>query len=299
MYSRSTWLQLLLVLMLGLLWGINWPVVKLLLIELPPLTIRAVAFPSAAILLSIVVRLTGQRLWPDADDWLPIVVTGVFIIFGFNVLATVGQMLTEASRAAIIAYTMPAITGLLAAIFLRESFTRLSLMALCLGMLGILTLGLEDPRALIADPVGVIVMLAAALSWSIGNVLLKARDWSIPALSLTVWFFVVSTAVCWPLVLVLEPPWEQTLPSTRAMALVGYHVLGPMVICYAIWTTLVGKLPTTIAALSALSAPIVGVISSVLIIGEALTAHKIAALVLIVSSVALTFGTHSARTPRT
>lgn len=289
MSKRPVILQLILVLLLGFLWGINWPAVKIMLTEMPPLTIRAVAFPGAALLLAIIAKATGQRLWPQSRDWIPIIVTGVFIIFGFNVLATLGQMLTQASRAAIIAYTMPAITGVLAACFLNEAFTKRSMIALVIGMTGILVLALEDLDALRTDPLGVIVMLAAALSWSIGNVLLKARDWSIPPLSLTVWFFAVSTVVCWPLVAVFEPPWEQSWPSTQIMMILAYHVLGPMVICYAIWTALVNKLPTTIAALSALSAPVVGVISSAVLIGESLTLHKSVALILIVCSVALTF----------
>jgi len=277
------------VLLLGVLWGVNWPVVKVILTEVPPLTIRAIAFPAAAILLAIVVKTRRAPLLPARRDILPIAITGAFIIFGFNVLATFGQTLTEASKAAIIAYTMPAITGVLAALFIGEAFTQRSVLALVIGMGGLGVLASEDLAALIADPRGAGIMVAAALSWSVGNVLLKARQWSVPPLSLTVWFFAVSTLICWPLVLWFEPPSQTPWPSPMICFAMIYHVCGPMVICYAIWTTMVDRLPATVAAIGALSAPVFGVLSSALLIGEALTWQKLLALAMIVLSVALTF----------
>jgi len=290
LFSQIFW-----VLTLGTLWGINWPAVKFLLTELPPLSIRAIAFPLAALLLALVVRYRGERLIPARRDWVHIGITGLFIIFGFNVLATLGQVYTEASRAAIIAYTMPAITGVLAVIFLRDALSLRTIASLGLGMTGIAVLAFEDIAALMANPHGVIIMLCAALSWSIGNVLLKARQWSIGPLALTVWFFAVSAALCWPLVFVLEPPWQQTWPSPTILLTLVYHVLGPMVICYAIWTSIVGRLPMTIAAISALTAPVVGVLSSAFLLAEPLTATKLISLGLIVFSVLLTFNVRVSR----
>jgi len=156
-------------------------------------------------------------------------------------------------------------------------------------MLGLAVLASEDFDALIKDPRGLVVMLAAALSWSIGNVLLKARQWSVSPLALTAWFFAVSAVVCVPLAWHFESPAEQSWPSLSVCLVMVYHVFGPMVICYAIWTSLVDRLPTTIAALAALTAPVFGVVSSVLLINEPLTGQKLLSLSLIVLSVALTF----------
>ena len=279
---------LLWVVLIGSLWGLNWPAVKFMLTEMPPLTIRAVAFPLAALLLAAIVRCKGQPLRLARADWLPVVVTGALIIFGFNALTTLGQTLTETSRAAIIAYTMPALTAVLAAIFLRERLDARKLIALAIGMAGLAVLASENFAALRAAPLGPLIMLGAALSWAGGNVALKARQWSLPPLALTVWFFVVASVLCWPLVLVFEPPWQQQWPSPPVLLTLAFHVLGPMVVCYTLWTAMVGLLPATVAAIATLLAPVVGVAASVVLLGDAATWQKGVALTMILLSIGLT-----------
>ena len=274
--------------LIGSLWGLNWPAVKFMLSEMPPLTIRAVAFPVAALLLALIARAAGHRLRPAPRDRGALVLTGFLVVFGFNILTTLGQVLTETSKAAIIAYTMPAFTALFAAFFLGERLGPRSALALAVGMGGLAVLALEDFTALIAEPAGPVIMLFAAVSWALGNVALKARQWSLSSLALTVWFFVVSSVFCWPLVWLFEPPWEQSLPSAPVLWTLSFHALGPMVVCYTLWTMTVGRLPATVAAITALLAPVVGVLSAVILLGDTLSWQKITALALVLVSIALT-----------
>lgn len=286
---RNSWLSVLPVVLIGVLWGLNWPAIKFLLSELPPLTVRAIAFPLAAILLALIARAKGQSLRPAADDVVPIALTGLLVVFGFNVLTTFGQVLTQTSNAAIIAYTMPALTALLAGVFLKEQLGPRIWLALVVGMTGLAVLATEDLRGLVDRPGGPIIMLFAALSWASGNVALKARQWSIEPLPLTVWFFVVSSVFCWPLVLAFEPPSQLTWPKPSVVLVMAYHVLGPMVICYAVWTAMVERLPATVAAISTLLAPVVGVCSAVALLGDTLSWQKVIALLLVLTSIAFTF----------
>ncbi|MEM7504950.1 MAG: DMT family transporter [Pseudomonadota bacterium] len=281
-------LALLAVLAVGVLWGLNWPTVKFLLNEIPPLTIRAMAFPFAALLLAIAARAMGQSLVVSRAELWAVTVTGLFLIFGFNVLTVLGQTLVQTSRAAIIAYTMPAMTAVLAAMFLSEQLRIRQWFALAVGMGGLGVLLSEDIPALRAAPIGPLVMALAALSWAIGNVTLKARVWKTPPIVLTVWFFGVSTLLVWPLVLAFEPPARQTWPSVSTLWVFGFHVVGPMVTCYLLWTLLVARLPATVAAISTLTAPIVGVGSSIVLLTDPPTWQKGLALAMVVISIAMT-----------
>lgn len=294
MGNQSARAPILIVVLIGLLWGLNWPAVKFMLTEMPPLTIRAIAFPCAAILLALVSYSRGESLRPASKDVLPLVITGLLIIFGFNVLTTLGQILTETSKAAIIAYTMPALTAGLAATILGEQLGPRTAIALLLGMSGLGVLASENLTALLSDPTGPAIMFFAALSWALGNVALKSRSWSLSPLPLTVWFFAVSTIVCGPLALLFEPPWAQSWPSTPVLLTLAYHITGPMVICYALWTVLVGKLSATVAAIAALLAPVVGVTSAVIILGDPLTWQKVISLLMILASILLTLTSRKA-----
>jgi len=62
-----------------------------------------------------------------------------------------------------------------------------------------------------------------------------------------------------------------------------------MVLCYVLWTRLVGTLSAAVAAIATLMAPVVGVASAMLLLGNPVTAPKIVALALILGSIVLTF----------
>ena len=278
----------LIVLTIGLFWGLNWPAVKFMMTEIPPLTVRALAFPLAAVLLAAVALLLGHRLRPSREEIPALILTGLLGVFAFNALTSIGQTLTEASKAAIVAYTMPAQTAALAALILGERLTGRSLAALGIGLAGLAALGWGSYAEVAAAPAGLVVMLLAAFVWALGNVCMKARSWTLSPLSRTVWFFVVSTVAIWPVVLLLEAPWALPVPSAPVLATLAFHVLGPMVVSYTLFAVLVGRLPASVAAIATLTAPVVGVLSSIVLLGEAATAAKAVALLLIVVSIVMT-----------
>ena len=116
----------------------------------------------------------GHRLVPPWRELPWMAVTGLLSVFGFNILVIIGQTLTEASKAAIIAYTMPAMTAALSVLLLDERLSGRRLAALGLGMAGIGVLASEDWAGLIAAPAGALVMLGSAFSWALGTVAMKA-----------------------------------------------------------------------------------------------------------------------------
>ncbi len=286
--THASGASILAVALIGLLWGLNWPAVKFMLTEIQPLTIRAVAFPLAALTLAIIARAMGHELRIPRHQILPVAATGLFIVFGFNVMSSFGQLLVETSRATIIAYTMPALTAVLAVVFLGDRLGMRLVLALVLGMAGLGVLASEDLAALVSEPWGPAIMGGAALSWAVGNVALKSRDWDLSPLVMTVWFFAVSSLLCWPLVFLFEPPWEQAWPSAPVLWTMAFHVCGPMVVCYVMWTVLLGRLPATVAAIATLTAPIVGVLSALLLLEETLTWQIVASLLMVVLSISLT-----------
>ena len=72
-----------------------------------------------------------------------------------------------------------------------------------------------------------------------------------------------------------------------------------MVVCYTLWAMLIARLPATVAALAVMSAPVVGVSASVLLLGDSFSGYKAIALMLIVISVALTVVPHARHAVRT
>lgn len=260
---------------------------KYLLGEVGPFTIRAGALSLAAVVLCIYTRARGQVLMPPLRELPWMALTGLLTIFGFNVLVALGQVLTETSKAAIIAYTMPALTAFFAALLLGEHLSARRVLALAIATAGVGVLASENLSDLIARPLGPAIMLAAAVAWALGTVAMKAGRFTLQPLPLTVWFLGLSGLACWPFVLVYEPVF--VVPSTEVALVWLWHALLPMVLCYALWTGLVGRLPASVAAIATLMAPVVGVSSSLLLLGDPFTWQKLVALGLILASIALTF----------
>ena len=276
------------IVLIGLLWGLNWPAVKFMLTEVSPLTLRAASFTAGAIALTCIAAGMGQRLIPTRSEVRPLIVTSLFILFGFNMLTVLGQLFTPASKAAIIAYSMPAMTAALSVAFLGEVLDMRRVLAICVGLAGLGILASADLPALVAAPLGPVIMLGAALSWAIGNILMQVQNWTLPPLARSAWIFIISAALAWPLVAVFEPTTEAPALSAAVLWTFAFHVCGPMVACYVMWTVLLGRLSATVAAISTLIAPVVGVLSSVVLLSEPLTWQTTVALLLIVGSIAMT-----------
>ena len=128
---RSTWL-LLGVLTLG--WGFNWPMMKLALAEIPVWTFRSLCVAAGAAGMFSHRLGGGQRLLPPRAHWPPPVVTSLFNVTLWNMFIAYGLTHLPAGRSAILAYTMPLWVVLLSRLFLREPLTRRRLLGVALGM---------------------------------------------------------------------------------------------------------------------------------------------------------------------
>lgn len=281
------WKELALLLSIGLFWGLNWPAVRIILTEIPPFTIRMLAFVGGAAVLLGLARLRGERLRPVAGEWGPLILVALLSVFGFNILAAFGQLNTETSRAAIIAFTMPVWATLLSIAFLGDRLTWERAGALLLGMAGLGLLLGEDLLDVTRSPLGSLLTLGAAVSWAVGTVLLKRRTWSLPPLALAGWMVAISAPPGILGAALVEQPWTLPVPSTQVFLVFAYHILFPMVWCHYAWVTLVASLPAPVAAIGTLMIPVVGVVSAILLLGEPPALQKFVALTLVVSAVAL------------
>lgn len=275
----------LLVVTIGVLWGLNWPAVKFILGELPPWTFRALAFGFGGLLLALIARAAGEHLAIPRQDRMALIIASVLTVFGFNLLTAFGQLLTETSKAAIIAFTMPMWAAVLSAVFLKERLGLNRLISLALGMGGLALLLASNGAEYLERPAGFVVMLGAAVSWAGGTIVLKRHVWRISALARSAWLVGISALPAAAGAIILEHPWTLDLPSAPVLAAMTFHIIGPVAICYAAWTALIARLPATTAAIGTLLIPVVGVLSSSVLLGDQLTLAKLAALGLIVASV--------------
>src|SRR5690348_6599155 len=115
---------------LALLWGLNWPAVRIVLSEVPVFVLRSIGLVSGGLLLVGAALLLRRRFAVDRASWLPLALAGSLNIASFNIFTSFAQLTTSTSRAAILTYTMPIWSTLLAALVLREPIGRDKIIAL-------------------------------------------------------------------------------------------------------------------------------------------------------------------------
>ena len=193
----------------------------------------------------------------------------------------------DASRAVIIAFTMPLWATILSALLLKERIKSTRLLALGIGLGGLALLIWPELDAVGATPVGALFMLAAAVSWATGTVLIKRTDWNTPTTVLTGWQLLLGSIPVVMGALFLEPLGVTLNVSTSAKFALTYIIFFPMIYCHWAYFTLVRIFPASIAAISTLAIPVVGVFSSTLILNESVGISEIVALFLVVTALSI------------
>ena len=271
---------------LTLFWGLNWPAMKLVLMEVPVWWFRAICLVGGGMGLMGIALVSRQKILLPKSQLKPLLFCGLFLVFGWHIFTGFGLTKMPAGRSVIIAFTMPLWATILSVPILHESITKRKVLALICGLLGLAVLIGPDLIVVKTSPVGVILMLLAAISWAVGTVLFKRISWSAPTISVTAWLllggaipFVVGT-------IVIGSEFNLFLMSDKAIFAFAYVIVFPMMFCQWCYLKIVTILPANVAAISTLAIPLVGVLSSGIMLGEKFGLQEGIALVLI--TVALT-----------
>jgi drug/metabolite transporter (DMT)-like permease len=288
---------LVLLALLTLGWGFNWPIMKIVLSEVPPLTFRAVCLLAGGIGVLLLARLAGQSLIVPRRYWKHLLALTACNIIGWNVFVVYGVALLPSGRAALLGYTMPLWSMSLSVWLLDERITLPRAMALVLGMVGVFVLMSTDLTKFGDVFSGVACMLAAAFFWGLGTILLKRFTLPLPTVSLTGWMLVCGGVPIALAALVFEHNAWRPIGFYPALGVL-YNVLVAFMLCYWAWNRIVLMVPVAVASLASLVTPVVGVLSGVLLLHEQLSWHEVVAAGLILGAIWLVLREPSAASAR-
>jgi drug/metabolite transporter (DMT)-like permease len=273
---------------LTITWGVNWPMMKLALLEVPPWTFRSLCLVIGGGALLALAWASGGPMSVPVRRLPALALVSLFNITGWHLFSAYALLHTGSGRAAIIGYTMPLWASLLGLWVLRTRPTPRQVAALLLGMAALGLLIIKDFGALGAAPIGALLMLGAALCWAIGTVLVKKFEWGrLTITALTGWQQLIGGV---PIVIgwwLLEPMPDLGALSLPAALGLAYAVFVAMIFCQTAFFKLLSLLPVHVAAISVLPVPVVGVVSSAMLLAEPVGPAEIAALALVVGGLFL------------
>jgi drug/metabolite transporter (DMT)-like permease len=271
-----------------LAWGSTWPVNKVILASVPPLWSVTFRTAIATVALFAVVAAAGRLAIPPRGDVPVLLGIAILHMVGFTVLSTWGLQMVPTGRSVVLAYTTPLWVTPGARVFLGEPITARRAAGVAVGLSGLavlfnpLTFDWTD-RAVV---LGNLAILAAAFLWAASILQIRAHRWRSTPLALAPWETLCAGLVLLPLACAVSPWPAIAWSPTLVMMLLFVGIPGTAI---AYWAVAMASrdLPAVTTSLGLLGTPVVSVVTATLWLGEPLTWPLVAAVVLVLSGVAI------------
>lgn len=271
--SRADWAKALVVVVV---WGLNFVVMKWGLATLSPLVLCALRFLAASLPFLLFVRPPRHLSW------------GVMAAYGlvqgvgqFGLLFTGMQLGMPAGMSSVVLQTQAFITMLMAAALLGETPHRWQWLGLCIAIGGLAFIGAaHGDGASGMTLAGFLLTVGAAAMWAGSNLLTRvaARQGPYEPVSFIVWSSVFPIVPLLLLACVVDGT-EAVVQQLRGLGgrelgVVAYLALLSTLLGYGLWTRLLQRYAASIVAPLSLLVPVVGLLSAMLLLGERPTAWQ-------------------------
>lgn len=272
-------------------WGLNWPIMKLLMLDWPPFSFRVLTACGSVTLLGLIALAQGDGLLPRPEHWGRLAVAGVLNVTSWLLFAPLAILWLDASEAAIIAYTMPVWATMLAWPFLGEKPGWRRVAGLVLGLSGVTLLmagrlDLDGGEGSWGKLPGVAAMLTTALLFACGTIWTKRFPVAMAPVPLVAWQIAIGVLPVAVVALAFETVHFAGVGWLGWGCLVYASVIGQC-LAYLAWFRALKRLQAGTAAIGSLLVPVVGVLGSAALLGEPLGLRQVAALALTLGGVAL------------
>ncbi len=265
---------------LCLIWGLTWPAMKIALNEIPPFSMRTLTAGLGALTLVAICLVKRRSLRvPVGKAWVHVLIASILNIVGFSLFSAFAQIAAATSRVAILTYAMPIWAMLLAWVVLGERPTRVQGVAVALCALGLAVL--IRPLATTGIPLGLLLAIASGFCWAAGTVYLKwaridADPVGVASWQITIAFFIITACL-----FIFEGRLNLDAAHADGLLAVAFTGIAGNAIAYAMWFAIVRRVTAVTATLGILGIPVIGVLSTILILGERPTIADIVGFALI------------------
>ncbi len=283
--------DLLLALCVVIIWGVNFVVIKVGLEGIPPFLLAALRFLLVAFPACLFIRRPAVPF-----KWL--LAYGMTISFGqFALLFLAIKLGMPAGLASLILQAQVFFTLLFGAFFLREKLRWYNVTGLLVAIIGMVFLAEQSLTPGVSDAMSLtslLLTLAAALCWGLGNITSKIimRDHPVPAMSLVVWsaFIPVVPFILCSLVFDGAGNVHHSLThfSVTGVFSVVYLSLLSTIVGYGLWGALLGRYETSRVAPMALLVPVAGILSASFFLHETISSCQMLGISVIIAGLLIT-----------
>jgi drug/metabolite transporter (DMT)-like permease len=280
--SQRQWIVLV---VLTLIWGINWPIMKMGVQDFPALTFRAISSSMGLPVLALVLVVLKVPFAVPRANWRELFWLAMFNMILWHGLIILAVAALSSGRAAILGYTMPIFSAMLGALVFHNKLSLRAWGGVAAAALGVVLLLWHELTALSGRPLGVVLALTAAAFWALGTHNLRRTRLTVPTLTIVFWMTALTTLSMVLAALVFDSGrWKAPSPTNwfgiffNATLIYGFS--------QAAWFYLARSLPPVASTLSVMFIPILGVLSGAWWLGEVLHWQDWAAVLLMAVAIA-------------
>ncbi|MGB2816778.1 MAG: DMT family transporter [Burkholderiaceae bacterium] len=253
--------------LLTIFWGVNWPVMKFGIAEMPPLFFRAICIAGGLVFIWIWARATGVALTVPDGAWPSILKLAIPNVMVWHLIAIVALKMLPSGRAAILGYTMPVWAVVFGLLLFKEKPLPRHWIGVAAAFVGTLLLLSSEFTKLAGSPLGTLLMLGAAAAWGYGTHLMRRHLTAMPTIALTFWMLALTlVAVSLASIAFEMSRWRWPLPLEWVS--IVYNMAIAIAFCHVVWSMLARNLPPAASGLSVMMIPVIGVFSGMLMLGE-------------------------------
>ncbi len=287
--------QITLLIILTLVWGFNWPMLKLGVNHYPPLSFRSLSMWMGLPFLALVLYVKKVSFKIPKKDWPELTMLAITNMLVWHVLIILAVQNLSSGRSAILGYTMPIFSALIGVLWFGASMRWRAWAGVGCAALGVVLLLWHEFSAIAGKPLGIVLGLIAAAFWGLGTQQIRHTRMQVPTLAIVFWMIFMSTWLMSVLAFVFERKDWGPIPNITWVS-IFYNAFGVFVFAQAAWLSLARNLPPLASTLSVMFIPVLGVFSGAYFLNEALHWQDWAAIVLIVLAIASVLW--PARTPQ-
>lgn len=258
-------------LLLSLIWGATWLAIKIGLVGVPPFLGAGLRFLLSTFIVGVILVARGTRVRLSRDDTIAALSLGVFVFWIDYAAVYWAETRISSGLTAVLFSTMPLMTALLSAFWMRsESLSGSRLAGIVVGIVGTAVLFWPQERLGVQEALGMLATLAASLCAAINLVIVKRYGRHSDPYVLNVVGMSIGTVGLLGMSLALEDWSTVTWSLNNVLALLYLSVCGS-VVAFSIYYHLIKRMDATTVSLSSLIIPVIALLLGRTFLDEAVT----------------------------
>ncbi|MER5624692.1 EamA family transporter [Streptosporangium sp. NPDC002544] len=278
-------------------WGSTYLAIMIVIETMPPLLSGAIRFVTAALILGVVVLLLKGResfrmTWKEAGG---AALVGLLLLNGGNGMVAVAEQHISSGLAALLVASTPLWLVIFRVLF-RDRPQVLTLTGVLIGFGGVAVLSLTGGSSA-ADSTGIVIILLASLSWSVGSFLtsripMPANPFTASAVEMAAGGVGLALTSA-----VVGEHVDLADVSTRSWIALAYLIMVGSLVGFTAYVWLLSNAPISLVSTYAYVNPVVAVVLGALVLSEQVTGPMIVGGMVIVLGVALVVSTERRKKP--